>query len=205
MLEALQKNSFRKVVTRDESWFYLETEHSAQWSVCRNDMATKTKLTISTPKFMLTVMWRIKGFHVADLMTSQNQFNSQYFVEHVMVPIAQEIFPHGRNRRALPLHLHLDNSRVHFSKVAEQFLEANDILRILHPPYSPDLVPSDFWLFGRIKTALTGAKFDEPEQLLNAITEFLNTISVEELRAAFDEWAERVRCVTENEGVYYQV
>jgi hypothetical protein len=89
--------------------------------------------------------------------------------------------------------------------VAEQFLEANDILRILHPPYSPDLAPSDFWLFGCSKTALAGAKFDEPEQLLNAITEFLNTISAEELRAVFDEWVERVRWVTENEGVYYQV
>jgi hypothetical protein len=70
--------------------------------------------------------------------------------------------------------------------MAEHFLEANDILRIPHPLYSPDLAPSDFWLFGRIKTTLAGAKFDEAEQLLNAITEFLNTISVEELRAVFD-------------------
>jgi hypothetical protein len=147
----------------------------------------------------------VKGFHVVDLMTSQDQFNSQSFVEHGMVPLVQEIFPHGRNGRALRLHLHLDNCRVHFSKVAEQFFEANDILRILHPPYSPDFAPSDFWLFGRIKTALVGAKFDEPEQLLNAITDFLNTTSVEELRAVFDEWAERVRWVTENKGVYYQV
>jgi hypothetical protein len=89
--------------------------------------------------------------------------------------------------------------------VAEQFLEANGILRILHPPYSQDLAPSDVWLFGRIKTALAGVKFDEPEQLLNAITEFLNSISVEELRAVFDEWVERVRWGTENECAYYQV
>jgi hypothetical protein len=89
MLEARQKNSLRKVVTGDESWFYLETGHSAQWSVCRDDVASKTKPTISTPKFMLTLMWRIKGFHVADLTTSQNQFNSQYFVEQVMVPLVQ--------------------------------------------------------------------------------------------------------------------
>jgi histone-lysine N-methyltransferase SETMAR len=136
---------------------------------------------------MLTVMWGVKGFHVVDLMTSQDQFNSQYFVEHGMVPLVQEIFPHRRNRRGLRLHLQLDNCRVHFSKVVEQFLEANDVLRILHPPYSPDLAPSDFCLFGRIKTALADAKFDEPEQLLNTITEFLNTISVEELRAIFDE------------------
>jgi hypothetical protein len=135
MLEALQKNNFRKGVTGDESWFYLETGHSAQWSVCRDDVATKTKPTISTPKCTLTVMWGVKGFRVVDLMTSQDQFNSQYFVEHIMVPLVQEIFPHGQNRRAPRLHLHLDNRRVHFSKVAEQFLEANDILRILHPLY----------------------------------------------------------------------
>jgi hypothetical protein len=66
-------------------------------------------------------------------------------------------------------------------------------------------VPSDFWLFGRIKTTLAGAKFDEPEQIVNAITEFLNTISVEELQAVSDEWVKRVRWVTENKGVSYQV
>jgi hypothetical protein len=42
------------------------------------------------------------------------------------------------------------------SQRAEQFFEANDVLRIPHPLYSADLVPSDFWLFARIKTALAG-------------------------------------------------
>jgi hypothetical protein len=103
MLDGLQKNNFGKVVTGDENWFYLETGHSAQWSVCRDDVTTKTKPTIGTSKLMLMVMWGMKNFHVVNLMTSQNQFNSQYFVEHIMIPFLQEIFPHGRNRRALRL------------------------------------------------------------------------------------------------------
>jgi hypothetical protein len=37
-----------------------------------------------------------------------------------------------------------------------------------------------------------GARFDEPEQLLDAISEFLDTISVEEGKAVFDEWVARV-------------
>jgi hypothetical protein len=109
MLKAMQKNNFRKVMTGNESRFSLKTGHSAQWSVCRDDVGTTTKPTIGAPKFMLTVMWGIKGFHVVDLMTSQNQFNSQYFVEHIMVPLVQEIFLYRRNRGALPLHLHRDN------------------------------------------------------------------------------------------------
>jgi hypothetical protein len=123
MLEALQKNNFRTVVTGDESWFDLETGHSAQWSLCRDDVATKTKPTINTPKFMLTVMWAVKGFHVVDLMTSQNQFNSQYFVEHIMMPLVQEIFAHGRDRRALRLHFHLDNRRVTCQKWQNSFFK----------------------------------------------------------------------------------
>jgi thiol-disulfide isomerase/thioredoxin len=55
VLEALQKNNFRKVVTEDESWFYLEMGDPAQWSVRRDNVATKTKPMIGTPKFMLTV------------------------------------------------------------------------------------------------------------------------------------------------------
>jgi hypothetical protein len=50
------------------------------------------------------------------------------------------------------------------------------IERVSHPRYSPDLAPSDFWLFGHVKTALVGQTFDEPERLLKAITEFLNEI-----------------------------
>jgi hypothetical protein len=97
-----------------------------------------------------------EGVHVVDMMLSQNQFNSQYFVEHIMVLLIQGIFPHGRNRSALRLRVHVDNHRIHISKVTEQFFGANDILRILLPPYSPDLALSDFRLFGRIKSAFAG-------------------------------------------------
>jgi hypothetical protein len=45
-----------------------------------------------------------------------------------------------------------------------------------HPPYSPDLALSDFQLFGHVKTSIVGQTFDEPEQLLEPITEFLNEI-----------------------------
>jgi hypothetical protein len=146
-------------------------------------VATKTKPMIGTPKCILTVMWGMKVFHVVNLMASQNQFNSQYSVEHIILPLIPEIFPYDTNRRALRLHFHLNNCRVHFSTVAERFCETNDIRRIPHPTYGPYLAPADFWLFGRMRTAFVGAKFDEPEQVLDAVSEFLDTISVEELRA----------------------
>ncbi|KAI6656057.1 hypothetical protein LOD99_1791 [Oopsacas minuta] len=34
-----------------------------------------------------------------------------------------------------------------------------------HPPYSPDLAPSDYWLFGEMKRPLRGKRFEDFKQL----------------------------------------
>jgi hypothetical protein len=70
----------------------------------------------------------------------------------------------------------LDNCRVDFSKTTEQFVAKNHIESVPHTLSSPDLAPLDFWLFGHAKISLVGQTFDEPEQLLEATTEFLNEI-----------------------------
>jgi histone-lysine N-methyltransferase SETMAR len=87
-----------------------------------------------------------------------------------------KVFPRGRIPHTGRLQLYLDNCRVHFSTATEQFITENQIEYVHHRPYSPDLVPSDFWLFGHVKISLVGQIFDELEQLLEAITEFVNEI-----------------------------
>jgi hypothetical protein len=112
---------------------------------------------------MLTVIWGGEGFHVVDLMTSQRSFNSEYFMSHVLAPMVAKVFTRERSPHTRRLQLHLDNCRIHFSKATEQFITENHIGRVPHPLYNPNLAPSDFWLFGHVKTSLTGQTFDEPE------------------------------------------
>jgi hypothetical protein len=54
-----------------------------------------------------------------------------------------------------------------------------------------------------MKTLLVGQTFDEPEQLLEAVTEFLNEIQPPEVVAVFSHWVERVRSAFENNGDRY--
>ena len=49
-----------------------------------------------------------------------------------------------------------------------------------HPPYSPDLAPSDFHLFTKLKDFLAGTKFQNDEELKEAVTAYLNTLAAEE-------------------------
>jgi hypothetical protein len=81
------------------------------------------------------------------------------------------------------------------------FIE-NQLLHVPHPSCSPDLAPSDFWLFGRIKTGLTGRSFAEPEELLEGVREFLEGIPAAELTAAPEDWIDRVRWVITHNKQY---
>jgi histone-lysine N-methyltransferase SETMAR len=98
----------------------------------------------------------------------------------------------------------LDSCRVQFPNATQQFVIESHIGCVPHPPYNPDLAPSDLWLFGYVKTSLVGQSFDKPEQLLEATTEFLNEIQPPEVVVVFSHWVERVRWVLENNGDYYQ-
>jgi hypothetical protein len=152
---------------------------------------------------MLTVIWGVDGCHVVEVMTSQHNFNSECFASHVLAPMVAKAFPRGRIPHTCRLQLHLDNNQVHFSKASEQFVTENHIGRVPHLLYSPDLAPSDFWLFVHVKTSLVGQTFDEPKQLLEATTEFVNEIQPPEVVAVFSHWVNRVRLVLENNGHYY--
>jgi hypothetical protein len=40
---------------------------------------------------------------------------------------------------------------------------------ILHAPYSPDLAPSDFYLFGYVKRCLASLSFEDADQFLASV------------------------------------
>jgi hypothetical protein len=45
-----------------------------------------------------------------------------------------------------------------------------------HPPYSPNLAPSDFYLFGYVKRCLAGLSSEDADQLLAAVEGVLEGI-----------------------------
>jgi hypothetical protein len=64
------------------------------------------------------------------------------------------------------------------------------------PPYSPDLAPSDFFLFGYVKGRLMEYRAETPSELLVRIRVILVEIPRETLNAVFLEWMERLqKCV----------
>jgi hypothetical protein len=57
-------------------------------------------------------------------------------------------------------------------------------------PYSPDLAPSDFFLFGYVKGNLMGYRAETPSELLVRIRVILAEIPRETLNTIFLKWTE---------------
>jgi hypothetical protein len=69
-------------------------------------------------------------------------------------------------------------------------------------PYSPDLAPLDFFLFGYVNGKLMGYRAETPSELLVRIPVVLAEIPRENLNAAFLEWMERLQKCVQVDGKY---
>ena len=72
-----------------------------------------------------------------------------------------------------------DNAPVHTSQHSTAVLDTTGLVVLDHPPYSPDLAPSDFYLFTHLKKHLRGERFNNKDDLKAAVTNFLDEKSSE--------------------------
>ena len=60
------------------------------------------------------------------------------------------------------------------------------------PSYSPNLAPSDFWLFPK----LTGCRYETIEEMKEAVTKVIDTLTQEDFDGAFQKLLERYnKCI----------
>jgi hypothetical protein len=100
-----------------------------------------------------------------------------------------------------------DEARPHCPKTATLLLDHNSLRRAVHPPYSLDLAPSDFWLFAYLKEVVQRSSFGEPDEsheVLSAIQDILRKIDHETLDAVFQEWIIRLQTYSDRNGEYVE-
>lgn len=180
ILKKCQKQSWRSIITGDQSWFKMQYDHSGAWLLPDDDNPEMNGSKISIARIMVTIIWGVNGFYIIDLLPHGTSYNSDYFIDNILSPlnsIKGQIWSETTKRY---LWLHLDNSKVHNSMKSNAKYGEYGLKRTPHPPYSPDLALSDFYLFGFLKDKLKGQKFTSPDQLKEAIIEILSSISRDE-------------------------
>jgi histone-lysine N-methyltransferase SETMAR len=91
--------------------------------------------------------------------------------------------------------LHCDNALAHDALTVRELLAKKSIIKLYHPPHSPDLAPCDFWLFPKLKIALKGHRFSDNANIQGHATTILQSIPEEEFQKCFDQCKHRLTCV----------
>jgi histone-lysine N-methyltransferase SETMAR len=127
------------------------------------------------------------------------KYNKKYFINEILEGINQEC-NHGTGYRATKtMEIHMDNCRVENALETSQAIGQMTIERLVHPPYSPDLSPCDFWVCGRAKIALQNRRFTDANAVIEALTDLFDSVTFEELQKEI----ERLEWVIRHNGEYF--
>jgi hypothetical protein len=92
---------------------------------------------------------------------------SRYYPDNILSRIAA-LRDGGSHRKTI---VYADNACPYVAKCVTDNKDHNSLKIALHPPCSPDLVPSDFLLFGYVRHQLQGHEFMDGAELVSAISE----------------------------------
>ena len=97
-------------------------------------------------------------------------------------------------------HLHQDNKLVHNSILVIDYLTKMGIKTVPQPPNSPDLAPSDFWFFPKLR----GCCYETIEEMKEAVARVIDTLTQEDFHGAFQKLLEQYnKCIAAG-GDYFK-
>ena len=73
------------------------------------------------------------------------------------------------------------------------------IKTVPHPPYSPDVASCDFCLFLKLR----GCRYERIEEMKEAVTKVIDTLTQEDFDGAFQKLLERYKCIAAG-GDYFE-
>ena len=133
----------------------------------------RPKTQSSAGKVMATVFWDAKGVIMLDFVPKRSTITGVYYA-NLLDQLRSAIREKRRGKLSKGVLLQQDNARVHTCKVAMVAVERNGYELIPHPACSPDLAPSDFFLFPNLKKDIRGLHFRSDEEVVTAVEEWVN-------------------------------
>ncbi|CAK9804065.1 Histone-lysine N-methyltransferase SETMAR [Anthophora plagiata] len=108
--------------------------------------------------------------------------------------------PELNNRKGVVFHH--DNARPHTSLMTRQKLRELGWEVLMHPPYSPDVAPSDYHLFRSLQNSLNGIKLLSKEACEKHLIQFFNQKPQKLFTDGIMALPEKWRNIVDNNGAY---
>lgn len=165
-----------RIITGDETWIRHwdpETkQESMQWKHQASPPPKKFRTQPSAGKIMATIFWDTEGVILVDYLPQKTTVTGQYYA-NILLKLKDAVKEKRRGKLSKGVLLLHDNAPAHSSQLSQQAIRECRFIQLPHPPYSPDLAPSDFYLFRHFKKFLRGRKFNDDNELKAASEQWL--------------------------------
>jgi hypothetical protein len=136
---------------------------------------------------MLTVSWCPPGLFLADILQKGIHFDAGYFCSNSLIEIVQNSPSGSAEDLRGKLMPHYNKASPDTARCTTGWIRADRSAWARHPAFSPDLAPSDFYVFGKVKMVLMNATFRNDYELSQCGMAVRNVNSREELEAVVGE------------------
>lgn len=161
----------QRLVTCDEKWVVYDNQTRKRSWIDRGSPAQSTpKPEKHQKKLLLSVFWDCKGVIHHEFLPRGNTLNAETYCQQL--ERANQKLLEKRPQLHQPIFLH-DNARPHIAAASREKLLDLGWEVLVHPPYSPDMAPTDFHLFLALQNVLRDQTFTSDNALIEAVEEFL--------------------------------
>lgn len=175
-LQAEPKTFLNRIVTQDETWVHhFDPESKCQsmvWKHVGSPPPKKFKVTMSAGKVMATVFWDNQGVILTNYLPKGSTVTGEYYATELR-QLKEALKTKRRGKLRNGVLLLQDNAPAHTACIATSAATECGYELLPHPPYSPDLAPSDFYLFPKLKEHLRGSQHTCDNDVIEAVEEFL--------------------------------
>ena len=141
------------------------------------------------------VVWRcIRGRNPSNTFSTiqGSTINNARYSEMLIGRLKPEIWSKHWGQLSKGIVLLHDNAHPHTAASTVETLQKLNFEVLAHPPYSPDLAPSEYHLFGPLKEALRGCRFTSDQELKEMVHAWLTarpkTFFSEGIKKLVQQW-----------------
>ena len=161
----------------------------------------KSKNCFSAGKVMATVFWDSHGVILIDYLQKGKTLTGAYYAS-LLDKLKNEIAEKRSHLQKKKILFHQDNAPSHTSAFARAKIHELRFELLDHLPYSPDLAPSDFFLFFQLKIALGGQRFSSNEEANTFVNDYFAEKKAEYYLDGLKRWEHRWDKCVEQQGDY---
>lgn len=198
------KESFlERIVTGDEKWLlYVNVCRKKQWLDPEQEPLSDAKADLHPTKVLLCIWWDLKGILYYEFLNHNTTINAEIYAHQLQR--VQEALRQKRpalvNRKGVILLD--DNARPHVAKMTRHKIQELGWEVLPHPPYSPDLAPSDYHLFRSLQNHLAEKCFEDLDALNSDLAAFFDSKEPVFYKSGIYELPKRWTTVVDKDGEY---